>query len=120
MGYGGTQPVTHLAQRPATVALAVAQRLSHRVQKLYAFELLIPTAPMRRYCNSLYPPLMPFAALLLRALSSHWPYYLMEAAGLMAFIIFSGVATVMCLHPDSAVARALGPHKWVQRMGWDW
>ena len=60
---------------------------------------------------------MPFATLLLRALRRHWPYYLVEAAGLMAFIVFSGVATVMCLHPDSAVARALGPHKWVQRLG---
>ena len=60
---------------------------------------------------------MQFASYLLRALRRHWPYYLIEAAGLVAFLSFSSVAAVVCLHPSSAVARALGPHAWVQRMG---
>ena len=60
---------------------------------------------------------MLFATHLLRALRRHWPHYLVEAAGIMAFLVFSSVAAVVCLHPDSAVARALGPQAWVQRIG---
>lgn len=60
---------------------------------------------------------MLFATHLLRALRRHWPHYLVEAAGIMAFLVFSSVAAVVCLHPDSVVARALGPQAWVQRIG---
>ncbi|MET4075672.1 aquaporin [Hymenobacter sp. UYCo722] len=60
---------------------------------------------------------MLFATHLLRTLRRHWPHYLVEAAGLVAFLIFSSVAAVVCFHPSSAVARALGPHAWVQRLG---
>ncbi|MBU6120244.1 aquaporin [Hymenobacter siberiensis] len=42
---------------------------------------------------------------------------MVEAAGLVAFLVFSSVAAVVCHHPNSAVARALGPHEWVQRIG---
>ena len=49
------------------------------------------------------------------ALRRHWPHYLVEAGGLMLFLVVSGVTAVAFQHPDSVVARALGPHEWVQR-----
>ncbi|GAB3652295.1 aquaporin [Hymenobacter agri] len=60
---------------------------------------------------------MAFAASLARALRRHWCHYLVEAAGIMAFLMVSSVASVVFHHPDSALARALGPQPWVQRIG---
>ncbi|MBD2723010.1 aquaporin [Hymenobacter armeniacus] len=60
---------------------------------------------------------MAFATRLLQALRHHWRHYLTEAGGLMAFLTVSSTAAVLFHHPDSAVARALGPHEWMQRVG---
>lgn len=60
---------------------------------------------------------MAFADRLFHTLRHHWRYYLTEAAGIMAFITVSSLATVVFQHPDSALARALGPAAWVQRLG---
>ncbi len=60
---------------------------------------------------------MAFATDLLRALRQHWPHYLAEAAGIMSFLTVSSLASVVFHHPDSALARALGPTAWVQRIG---
>ena len=60
---------------------------------------------------------MAFATQLTQALRRHWSYYLTEAAGIMAFLTVSSVAAVVFHHPDSALARALGPTAWVQRIG---
>ncbi|MFD2722045.1 aquaporin [Hymenobacter monticola] len=60
---------------------------------------------------------MAFATRMTQALRQHWRHYLVEAGGIMAFLAFSGSAAVLCHHPDSAVARALGPQEWVQRVG---
>jgi aquaporin Z len=54
---------------------------------------------------------------MLQALRHHWRHYLVEAAGPMAFLTFSIFATVLFHHPSSAVARAMGPREWVQRIG---
>ncbi|OGX80770.1 hypothetical protein BEN49_03400 [Hymenobacter coccineus] len=47
----------------------------------------------------------------------HWPHYLVEAAGPAAFLIISSATAVVFHHPDSAVARTLGPSEMVQRVG---
>lgn len=60
---------------------------------------------------------MAFATHLTRALRRNWRHYLTEAAGIMAFLTVSSLAAVVFHHPDSALARALGPHAWVQRIG---
>ena len=60
---------------------------------------------------------MAFATDLTRALRHHWRHYLAEAAGIMAFLTVSSLASVVFHHPDSALARALGPEAWVQRIG---
>ena len=60
---------------------------------------------------------MAFATSLAQALRRHWCHYLAEAAGIMAFLTVSSVANVVFHHPDSALARALSPQPWVQRMG---
>ena len=54
---------------------------------------------------------------LAQALRRNWGHYLVEAAGIMAFLTVSSLAAVVFYHPDSAVARACGPAAWVQRMG---
>ena len=54
---------------------------------------------------------------MLQALRQNWRHYLVEAAGPMAFLTLSSLAAVLFHHPDSALARALGPHEWVQRIG---
>ena len=60
---------------------------------------------------------MAFATHLAQALRRHWPHYLAEAAGIMAFLTVSSLASVVFHHPDSALARAFGPAAWVQRIG---
>ncbi|MBO2010609.1 MIP/aquaporin family protein [Hymenobacter negativus] len=60
---------------------------------------------------------MAFAAQLFQALRHNWRHYMVEAAGIMAFLTVSSVASVVFHHPDSALARALGPSAWVQRIG---
>ncbi|TPG65629.1 MIP/aquaporin family protein [Hymenobacter nivis] len=60
---------------------------------------------------------MGFARELLPALRRHWPYYLAEAAGPAAFLVVSSATAVIFHHPNSAVARALGPSELVQRVG---
>ena len=60
---------------------------------------------------------MAFATQLTEALRRNWCHYLAEAAGIMAFLTVSSVAAVVFHHPDSALARALGPQAWVQRIG---
>lgn len=60
---------------------------------------------------------MAFATRMTEALRQNWRHYLVEAGGLVAFLTISSTAAVIFHHPDSAVARALGPHEWVQRMG---
>lgn len=60
---------------------------------------------------------MAFATQLTQALRRHWPHYLAEAAGIMAFLTVSSLAAVVFHHPDSALARAFGPQAWVQRIG---
>lgn len=70
-------------------------------------------------CKKASPPLirMVFATHLLRALRRNWRHYLVEAAGIMAFLTVASLATVVFHHPDSAVARAVGPQEWKQRVG---
>jgi aquaporin Z len=60
---------------------------------------------------------MAFATRMTLALRQHWRHYLVEAGGIMTFLAVSSTAAVVFHHPDSAVARALGPHEWVQRIG---
>lgn len=60
---------------------------------------------------------MAFATHLTQALRRNWRYYLVEAAGIMAFLTVSSLAAVVFHHPDSALARAFGPEAWVQRIG---
>ncbi|MDO7850229.1 MIP/aquaporin family protein [Hymenobacter convexus] len=60
---------------------------------------------------------MAFATRMTDALRQHWCHYLVEAGGIMAFLTASSLAAVVFHHPDSAVARALGPQEWVQRVG---
>ncbi|WP_210513846.1 aquaporin [Hymenobacter terricola] len=60
---------------------------------------------------------MAFATHLVQALRHNWRHYLVEAGGPMAFLTVSSVASVVFHHPSSVVARALGPHEWVQRCG---
>jgi len=60
---------------------------------------------------------MAFANRMTQALHQHWRHYLAEAGGPMLFLIFSSTAAVVCHHPSSPAARALGPHEWVQRLG---
>ncbi|WP_345058590.1 aquaporin [Hymenobacter glaciei] len=60
---------------------------------------------------------MAFAAHLYQALRRNWRHYVVEAAGIMAFMTVSSLAAVLFLHSDSAVARAFGPKAWVQRSG---
>ncbi|MBF9222911.1 MIP/aquaporin family protein [Hymenobacter ruricola] len=60
---------------------------------------------------------MAFATRMAQALRQHWRHYLVEAGGIMAFLAVSSTAAVVFHHPASAVARALGPHEWVQRTG---
>jgi aquaporin Z len=43
----------------------------------------------------------------LSALATHWPEYLMEAAGLGLFMISACAFTVLLFHPESAMVRAL-------------
>ena len=59
---------------------------------------------------------MAFATQLTQALRRNWRHYLVEAAGPMAFLTVSSLASVAFHHPDSAVARALGPAR-IQRIG---
>jgi aquaporin Z len=59
---------------------------------------------------------MAFATHLAQALRRNWRHYLVEAAGPLAFLTVSSLASVVFHHPESAVARALGP-AWVQRVG---
>jgi len=49
------------------------------------------------------------------ALRRHWPEYLMEAAGLGAFMISAGLFGTLLFHPASPVAQAL-PDPFVQRL----
>jgi aquaporin Z len=44
---------------------------------------------------------------MLHALRSHWRDYLMEAAGLMVFMLGAGIFTTLFLYPGSAVQQAL-------------
>lgn len=60
---------------------------------------------------------MAFATRMTQALRQHWRHYLVEAGGIMVFLTFSSLAAVLCHHPASAVARALGEQEWVQRIG---
>lgn len=60
---------------------------------------------------------MAFAAQLFRALRRNWCHYVVEAAGIMAFLTVASVANVVFHHPDSVLAHALGPQPWVQRIG---
>ncbi|MBF9141456.1 MIP/aquaporin family protein [Hymenobacter properus] len=60
---------------------------------------------------------MAFATRMTQALRQNWRHYLVEAGGIIAFLTFSSLAAVVFHHPDSAVARALGPREWVQRIG---
>jgi aquaporin Z len=50
-----------------------------------------------------------------RAVASHWPEYLMEAAGLGLFMISACAFTVLLEHPGSAVHQAL-PDPWLRRL----
>jgi hypothetical protein len=43
----------------------------------------------------------------LGALATHWPEYLMEAAGLGLFMISACAFTVLLFHPESPTVRAL-------------
>jgi aquaporin Z len=54
---------------------------------------------------------------MLQALRQNWRHYLVEAVGPMAFLTLSSLAAVLFHHPDSVVARAMGPQEWVQRIG---
>jgi aquaporin Z len=47
--------------------------------------------------------------LMLEAFKRHWPEYLMEAAGLGAFMISAGVFTILLYHPGSPAVRAIPP-----------
>ena len=49
------------------------------------------------------------------ALASHWPEYLMEAAGLGLFMISACAFTVLLEHPGSALHQAL-PDPWLRRL----
>lgn len=60
---------------------------------------------------------MAFATQLAQALRRNWRHYLVEAAGILAFLTVSSLAAVVFHHPDSALARAFGPAAWVQRIG---
>ncbi len=60
---------------------------------------------------------MAFTTQMLRALRRHWPYYLVEAAGIAAFVMVSSATAVVFHHPNSAVARAFGPSEMVHRTG---
>ena len=62
-------------------------------------------------------PFMAFANRMTHALRQHWHHYLAEAGGPLLFLVFSSTAAVVFHHPGSPVARALGPHEWVQRLG---
>lgn len=44
---------------------------------------------------------------MLNALTHHWQHYLLEAAGLMLFMLAAGAFGTLFLHPGSAVAQAL-------------
>lgn len=44
---------------------------------------------------------------MLNAFRTHWRDYLMEAAGLMAFMLAAGLFTTLFLHPGSTVSQAL-------------
>ncbi len=44
---------------------------------------------------------------MLTAFRNHWPDYLMEAAGLMAFMLGAGIFATLFLYPGSAVQQAL-------------
>jgi aquaporin Z len=68
--------------------------------------------------HGIYPPkAMAFATRMTQALRHNWRHYLVEAGGIMAFLTFSGLASVLCHHPDSALTQVLGAREWVQRMG---
>jgi aquaporin Z len=53
---------------------------------------------------------------MLSALRSHWPEYLMEAAGLMAFMLGAGAFTTLFMYPGSPVQQAL-PSDLVRHIG---
>ena len=65
----------------------------------------------------MFVQLRAFAHCMVQALRQHWRHYLVEAGGIMAFLTVSSTASVVFHHPASAVARALGPQEWVQRIG---
>lgn len=60
---------------------------------------------------------MAFANRMTQALRQHWRHYLAEAGGPLLFLVISSTAAVVFIHPASPVARALGPHEWVHRLG---
>lgn len=51
-----------------------------------------------------------------QALREHWPDYLLEAAGLMIFMIGAGLFTTLFLHPRSPVSQAI-PSPMLQHAG---
>lgn len=53
---------------------------------------------------------------MLHALKHHWPDYLLEALGLMAFMIGAGAFGTLFLYPDSPVAQAI-PSDLAKRVG---
>ena len=60
---------------------------------------------------------MAFIYRMTEALRRHWRHYLAEAGGPMLFLVLSSTAAVVFHHPSSPLARALGPHEGVQRLG---
>ncbi len=53
---------------------------------------------------------------MLQALKTHWPNYLAEAAGLMAFMLGAGAFTTLFLYPGSPVQQAL-PSEFARHAG---